>query len=68
MFGARKTERASRLTGGRLRWTHGALERDATLGFLMSDDPRLPLTGPVRFDEALAPLAGAPLAAPMPPK
>ena len=57
MFGARKTDRASRLTGGRLRWTHGALERDATLGFLMSDDPRLPLAGPVRFDEALAPLA-----------
>ena len=63
MFGARKTDRASRLTGGRLRWTHGALERDATLGFLMSDDPRLPLDGPVRFDEALAPLA-----APPPPK
>lgn len=57
MFGARKTERASRLTGSRLRWTHGSLERDATLGFLMSDDPRLPLSGPVRFDEALAPLA-----------
>ena len=63
MFGARKTERASRLTGGRLRWTHGALEREATLGFLMSDDPRLPLDGPVRFDEALAPLAS-----PTPPK
>ncbi len=59
MFGARKTERSARLTGGRLRWTHGALERDATLGFLMSDDPRLPLTGPVRFDEALAPLAAS---------
>ena len=41
----------------RLRWTHGALERDATLGFLMSDDPLLPLDGPARFDEALAPLA-----------
>jgi hypothetical protein len=63
MFGARKTERASRLTGSRLRWTHGALERSATLGFLMSDDPRLPLDAPVRFDEALAPLA-----APVPPK
>ena len=63
MFGARKTDRASRLTGGRLRWTHGALERDATLGFLMADDPRLPLEGPVRFDEALVPLA-----APPPPK
>ncbi len=59
MFGARKTERAARLRGGRLRWTHGALERDASLGFLMSDDPRLPLDGPVRFDEALAPLAAA---------
>jgi hypothetical protein len=57
MFGSRKTEHASRLTGSRLRWTHGALERDATLGFLMSDDPRLPLSGPVRFDEVLAPLA-----------
>ena len=57
MYGARKTERAARLRGGRLRWTHGALERDATLGFLMSDDPRLPLDGPVRFDEALGPLA-----------
>ena len=57
MYGARKTERAARLRNGRLRWTHGALERDATLGFLMSDDPRLPLDGPVRFDEALAPLA-----------
>jgi hypothetical protein len=58
MFGARKTERASRLTGGRLRWTHGSLERGAALGFLMSDDPRLALAGPVRFDEALAPLTG----------
>jgi hypothetical protein len=60
MFGARKTEHASRLTGGRLHWTHGSLEREATLGFLMSDDPRLPLDGPVRFDEALAPLAATP--------
>jgi hypothetical protein len=59
MFGARKTDRAARLTGGRLRWTHGALERNASLGFLMSDDPRLPLDGPVRFDEVLAPLAGS---------
>ncbi len=59
MFGARKTERAARLTGGRLRWTHGSLERAASLGFLMTDDPRLPLSGPVRFDEALAPLAAS---------
>lgn len=57
MFGGRKTEHASRLTGSRLRWTHGALEREASLGFLMSDDPRLSLEGPVRFDAALAPLA-----------
>jgi hypothetical protein len=62
MFGARKTERAAGLTGSRLRWTHGSLERRATLGFLMADDPRLPLDGPVRFDEALVPLAAAQVA------
>lgn len=60
MFGARRTALSARLTGGRLQWTHGALERDATLGFLMADDPRLPLDGAVRFDEALAPLAAPP--------
>ncbi len=37
MYGARATERAARLTGGRLRWTHGALSREASVGFLLSD-------------------------------
>lgn len=58
MFGASKTAFLSRLTGSRLRWTHGALARDATLGFLWSDDPRLAPSGAQRFDRALAPLAG----------
>jgi hypothetical protein len=40
---------------GHLKWTHGALEHDASLGFLMSDVPVWRPLGPVRFDHALAP-------------
>lgn len=54
MFGARRTELASRLKG-RLKWTHGALERDATLGFLMSDVASWEPPAWARFDRALLP-------------
>jgi hypothetical protein len=37
MYGARMTEFGSRIASGPLRWTHGALHWEATLGFLMSD-------------------------------
>ena len=55
MFGAKITELGSRLSVGRLQWTHGALEHDASLGFLMSDVPSWRPLGAVRFDHALAP-------------
>ena len=55
MFGAKLTAFGSRVSVGRLEWTHGALERDASLGFLMSDVPSWRAIGPVRFDHALVP-------------
>jgi hypothetical protein len=56
MYGACSTELASRLSVGRLRWTHGALDKEASLGFLMSDVETWEVpSGPVRFNEALLP-------------
>ncbi len=57
MFGSLVTEYASLPTVGALQWTHGALYRDASLGFLMTDVPDWPLRDRLRFDRALAPLA-----------
>ena len=55
MYGARMTEFGSKIASGPLRWTHGALHWEATLGFLMSDradwnPPRF-----ARFNTALLP-------------
>jgi hypothetical protein len=55
MYGAKITALGSRVSVGRLEWTHGALEYDASVGFLMSDVPVWRPLGPVRFDHALAP-------------
>ena len=59
MFGSKTTARLAKFGKGKLRWTHGALTRQATMGFLMSD--RADWTPPtaVRFDEALLPFADA---------
>ena len=57
MFGSLVTEYASLPTVGPLQWTHGAMYREASLGFLMTDVPDWPLRDAVRFDRALAPLA-----------
>ena len=56
MYGAKSTVIASLLSVGRLKWTHGALDRDASLGFLMTDaaDWERP-EGALRFNEALVP-------------
>ncbi|MFQ5527295.1 MAG: hypothetical protein ACE5GX_13655 [Thermoanaerobaculia bacterium] len=56
MYGARKTERAARITGGRLRWTHGALFWNASAGFLLTDVPGGIESGPIRLSGALRPL------------
>lgn len=59
MYGARSTELASRFSVGRLRWTHGALDKEASLGFVMSDVEAWEVpSGPVRFNEALLPFLG----------
>ena len=65
MYGAISTDLTSRITVGRLSYSHGGLERDDSLGFFMTDHPALHPRGPapsgaVRFDRALVGL-GAPL-------
>lgn len=55
MFGPVSTDLVSHLTVGPLRWTHGALFRQASLGFLMSDVRGWQPSGPVRFNQALPP-------------
>ena len=58
LYGARMTEFGSKIASGPLRWTHGALHWEATLGFLMSDradwnPPRF-----ARYNTALLPFLG----------
>lgn len=53
LYGSKSAYVGARLSIGRIRWTHGALSRDATLGFLMSDFPGWQPDGPRRFDSAL---------------
>lgn len=57
MYGAKLTSMASRMSVGHLKWTHGALHRTPTLGFVMSDLPGWQPQGAVRFDQALVPFA-----------
>jgi hypothetical protein len=45
--------------GGRLKGTHGGLDREATLGFLATSDPGPGTPAVVRADRALAPFAEA---------
>jgi hypothetical protein len=60
MFGSRTTEMISRMTVGRLRYSHGALHRDASLGFMMSDLPGWDAPAMVRAEDALTGLVAAP--------
>lgn len=53
MFGGLKTEYLSRATIGRLKWSHGALDREASLGFMTSDLPEWEAPGMVRAEDAL---------------
>ena len=56
MFGTGSANLSSSLSVGHLKWTHGALDRNDTLGFLMSDVPGFRLEGAVRSFDALRPL------------
>jgi hypothetical protein len=58
MYGARMTEFGSRIASGPLRWTHGALHREATVGFLMSDRADWDPPRFARFNTALLPFLG----------
>jgi len=53
MFGSLLTEYIAIPTVGPLKWTHGALHRDASLGFLMSDIPDWDAPDVIRYNRAL---------------
>ncbi len=55
MFGSPRTAAMAKFGKGKLRWTHGALSRQASLGFLMSDSPDWKPPTAARFDEGLLP-------------
>lgn len=55
MYGAGSTAAMASLGKGKLRWTHGALNRAATMGFLMSDAHSWHAPEVVRYDRALLP-------------
>ena len=54
MFGAKKTVAGSRISGQRVLYTHGALLREASEGFLMTECPSWPADAALRFDQGLA--------------
>lgn len=57
MYGAGITDFLARVSGGRLRWTHGALTATASNGFLLTDLPGWRPPEALRFDRALAEFA-----------
>lgn len=55
MYGPAYAEMTGNVTIGRLRYTHGALDRGATLGFLVTDHPAWDGIESLRFDRAFEP-------------
>jgi len=55
MYGAGSTAALATVGKGKLRWTHGALNSAATLGFLMSDADHWQAPDVARYDRALLP-------------
>lgn len=53
MFGARKTAAGSRISGQRVLYTHGALDRPSSEGFLMTECPSWRPAAALRFDQGL---------------
>jgi hypothetical protein len=64
MYGPRRTDLAAKIASGPLRWTHGALHREATLGFLMSDRADWNPPRVARFNAALLPFLDTPVPSP----
>ena len=59
MFGAPRTAALARFGKGRLRWTHGALSKEPSLGFPNDDSPDWKPPRAARFDEGLLPFVEA---------
>ena len=59
MFGAPRTAALAKFGKGKLRWTHGALMRAPSIGFLMSDSASWERPGAARFDRGLLPFVEA---------
>lgn len=57
MYGSEITEILARVSGGRLKWTHGALTATSSEGFLLTDVPGWQPPDALRFDQALADFA-----------
>lgn len=55
MYGSRQTDLLAKLGKGRLRWTHGSLNRAATVGFLISDAEGWDPPPACRYDTCLVP-------------
>ena len=53
VFGAAAASAGARLGRGPIRWSHGALRRDDTLGFLVTDVPGAPTGVGLRVDDTL---------------
>jgi hypothetical protein len=53
LFGSKSAYVGARFSVGRVKWTHGALDRSATHGFMMTDFPGWEPPPAVRYDEAL---------------
>jgi hypothetical protein len=56
-WGLRSAFAGGLVRGGRLRGTHGGLDRESSLGFLLVDDPDGPVPEAIWADRALAPFA-----------
>jgi len=54
VFGAAGATAGARLGRGPIRWSHGSLRREESLGFLVTDVPAAPVNPGVRVDDALA--------------
>jgi hypothetical protein len=58
-WGWRTAHVAARLAGRRIEGTHGGLDRESSLGFLLTDDTSVAPAGVLRASEALAPFLPA---------
>jgi len=54
VFGAAAATAGARMSRGPIRWSHGSLRREDTLGFLVTDVPGIEAAPAIRADDALA--------------